>query len=202
MAVSVTRPPTTCPFTMNSTAPAGVPLEPVTSAVSVTAAPRTDGFGEAERVADEVRFFQPAAPVDVPVPGVGIAQHTREQWQRRLGALATEDSNERAQRLDVGVRAGQLLFGSGERRFFQRDCAVRPCAEHSRRRLPPCRDMVAQESQYGREFAIHTLTLVLRAVIPIRLNVGRARIVESEAVFYVDLTAAAGTAISSTLDAK
>jgi hypothetical protein len=62
--------------------------------------------------------------------------------------------------------------------------------------------MVAQESQYGREFAIHTLTLVLRAVIPIRLNVGRDRIVESEAVFYVDLTAAAGTAISSTLDAK
>src|SRR5687767_11041776 len=62
MAVSVTGSPTTCPFTMKSTAPAGVPLEPVMFAVSVTVAPSADGFGDADRVADVVRFFQPDVP--------------------------------------------------------------------------------------------------------------------------------------------
>src|SRR5687768_4434113 len=62
MAVSVTGPPTTWPFTMKSTAPAGVPLEPVMFAVRVTAAPSADGSGEADRVVDEVRFFQPDDP--------------------------------------------------------------------------------------------------------------------------------------------
>ena len=62
MVVSVTGPPATWPFTMKSTVPAGMPLEPVTFAVSITLPPGADGFGEADRVVDETRFFQPDDP--------------------------------------------------------------------------------------------------------------------------------------------
>ena len=60
--MSVTGPPTTSPFTMKITAPAGVPLEPETFAVNVTLASSVDGFGEADSVVDDVRFFQPLDP--------------------------------------------------------------------------------------------------------------------------------------------
>jgi hypothetical protein len=63
MAVSVTGPPTTWPFTMNSTAPAGVLLEPVMFAVSVAVAPGADGFGEADRVVER-RAILPAGRSD------------------------------------------------------------------------------------------------------------------------------------------
>src|SRR5262245_54986755 len=47
---------------MKSTVPAGVPLEPVTIAVSGTGAPSADGLGEAVKVVDVTRFFQPDDP--------------------------------------------------------------------------------------------------------------------------------------------
>src|SRR5687767_9885252 len=62
MAVSGTGSPTAWPFTMKSTTPAGVPLEPLMFAVRITFVPSVDGFGEADSVVDEVRFFQPDDP--------------------------------------------------------------------------------------------------------------------------------------------
>ena len=47
---------------MKSTPPVGAPLEPLMFAVSVTAAPGVDGFGDADTVAVDARFFQPDAP--------------------------------------------------------------------------------------------------------------------------------------------
>ena len=47
---------------MKRTAPAGVPLGPLTFAVNVTVPPSADGFGEADSVVVDVRFFQPDEP--------------------------------------------------------------------------------------------------------------------------------------------